>query len=216
VIRVTDAGVSMCTGEAGSSVLSRFSSRAGELGAAASAADSSRKRLVPTFSGAIGAEAGNLKGGAKRSDAGSGLLESSFWLSASKSGSISTASVYFAISMSSTFRESKRHRAWRFSRSRPRRAAWSRTTFAKLMRPRFAVPCISARLRHMEQSLRNASFSERKRCSSIDIDEADSCPAASDPFSSGVWESKYTLRILGVTKGRRFGGTTFKFMGAIL
>lgn len=98
VTRVTVGGVSSCTGETGPSVLSRFSGRVGELGAA-SDSDSSLTRLALAFPvpGAIGDEAGNLKGGAKRSEVGSGRLDSSCWLSASKSGSVRTASVYFAI-----------------------------------------------------------------------------------------------------------------------
>lgn len=97
VAMITVGGVSSCTGETRSSVLSRFSGRVGEP-EAASDSDSSLTRLVIfSFPGATGDEAGNLKGGAKRREVGSGRLESSFWLSASKSGSVSTACVYFAI-----------------------------------------------------------------------------------------------------------------------
>ncbi len=91
-------GASSRTGETRSLVLGRFSGRVGEPEAAPDS-DSSLTRLGPTFSfpNATGDEAGNLKGGAKRREVGSGRLESSFWLSASKSGSVSTACVYFAI-----------------------------------------------------------------------------------------------------------------------
>ena len=111
-------------------------------------------------------------------------------------------------SSSSSLRFSRAQRFSSSSRSRARSEACSRIINASLIKFRFADPWISARLLNIRQWLRSAWFSAWRRGTSDEVDAIGAC------CSSGEWGSMYNRRMLGVTNGRKLGGTTFKFTGA--